>query len=275
MAVMVVCGLAVAVALVLAVRWRHRELLLDPRSGAPFPTRLRGLGRLLLVGYLTGLVVGALVIGPAGRLAMRLLASTSPDAQGRITEADEVVGRITVGGTIGFVVFVGLGFGVAVGLIYVFLARAFPHGLLGGALYGAVLLVIFSWSIDPLREENPDFDVIGPGWLAVATFAVMAVVTGVVIAPFAGRIDATLREPPRRWLWWALPIGVLGAPLLAGLSEAWAAVVVIVIGCVAYLSWSGIERVLRGRGLWALRALVGTAVLVTLTGFVPAVLDIA
>src|SRR5262245_16805320 len=127
MAIMVVCGLAVVSVLVLAVRWRRYTFVLDS-DDQPESDRLAGLARNLAVGALTGLVVGILVVGPAGRLAMRLLASTSPDAQGQITEAEEVVGRITVDGTIGFVLFLGLPAGIAIGLVYVFVARAFPPG---------------------------------------------------------------------------------------------------------------------------------------------------
>ena len=43
---------------------------------------------------------------------MRVLAATSGDgAQGLLTDADEVVGEITLDGTIGFIVFVGIGAG--------------------------------------------------------------------------------------------------------------------------------------------------------------------
>ena len=38
---------------------------------------------------------------------MRLLAITSPDAHGAITEAEATIGEITLGGTLGFVVFSG------------------------------------------------------------------------------------------------------------------------------------------------------------------------
>jgi hypothetical protein len=204
------------------------------------------------------------------------LAATSPDARGRITEAEEVVGEITVGGTIGFVLFVGLGTGLAVGLVYVFVARAFPRGLLGGAMYGATLLVLFSWWLDPLRADNPDFEIVGPGWLAVVTFAVMAVVTGAITAPIAGRIDAALREPARRWLWWVLPVGFLGAPAVPiALIGAWPALAIVGAGCVAYLSWPAADQTLRRRGRLALQAVVGAAVLVTLPGFLSAVVDIA
>src|SRR3954471_13564154 len=109
MAVMVVCALTVVLGLVLALRWRNHAFVLDSRLGAPWAVRLRGLAHLLATGYLTGLVTGALFIDPAGRLAMRLLAATSPNAQGFTTEAGEEVGKITLNGTLGLVTFVGLG----------------------------------------------------------------------------------------------------------------------------------------------------------------------
>jgi hypothetical protein len=275
MAIMVVCSLTVVCGLVLAVRWRSYAFVLDPRVDAPGSARLRGLARVLVIGYLTGLITGVLVIGPAGRLAMRLLAATSPDAQGTITEADEVVGKITVGGTIAFVLFVGLGAGLAVGLVYVFVASAFPRGLLGGATYGATLLVLLSWWLDPLRADNPDFGSIGPGWLAVVTFALMAVLTGAVAAPVAGRIDAAFREPARRWLWWAVPIGLFAAPAVVALIDVWPALVVVGAGCTVYLCLPSAGQTLRRRGRSVLRAVVAVAVLVALPGFLSAVVDIA
>src|SRR5690349_4146532 len=120
MALMVVCGVVALCTRVLAVRWRAYGFVLDVRVGTSGRSRLRGRARVLAVGYLTGLVTGALFIGPTGRLAMRLLASTSPTAQGATTDAGEVVGRITVDGTLAFVTFAGCGTGLAVALVYVF-----------------------------------------------------------------------------------------------------------------------------------------------------------
>ena len=270
MGVVVVCGAAAVAALVLALRWRDYDVASNPGARELGTTRAQGLARVLTVGSSAGLVTGTLFIGPAGRLAMRLLAATSPDARGMITEADEVVGRITVGGTVGFVVFVGLPSGLAVGLVYAFLARAFPRGLLGGAVYGAVLLVLFSWFLEPLRSGNPDFDIIGPGWLVVLTFAVMAVLTGLVVVPVAGRIDAALGEPSPRWLWWMVPIG-----LLAGVSLPffWPALVIVVIGSLAHLVLpsSGGARVRP----WVLPVVVGAAVIAALPPFLSSVMDLA
>jgi hypothetical protein len=56
----------------------------------------------LTVAVASGVGAGLLAAGASGRLAMRLLAVTAgADAQGRITEAEQVVGRISVDGTLG------------------------------------------------------------------------------------------------------------------------------------------------------------------------------
>jgi hypothetical protein len=269
---MVTCGLLLVAALALAIRWRKYTFTPQLVATDSVAARLRGLVRLLAVGALTGLVVGALVIGPAGRLAMRLLAATSPDAEGQETEAEEVIGQITVAGTIGFVVFVGIFFGLAVGLLYVFVSRAFPRGLVGGAVYGATLLVLFSWWQDPLVPENKDFDILSPGWLAVVAFTVMAVGTGAITAPIAGRLGAALRGPK---LWWVVWLGPLGLLSLGAVANVALALWVVVLGSLAYLLLPDAGKFLRQHGQLALRLVVGAAVLVALPGFVAAVVDIA
>jgi hypothetical protein len=56
----------------------------------------------LTVAVASGVGAGLLAAGTGGRLAMRLLAVTArADAQGRITEAEQVVGRISVDSTLG------------------------------------------------------------------------------------------------------------------------------------------------------------------------------
>lgn len=270
-AIMVACGLLLVVAVGLAARWRHRAFRLDPRVEAPVGVRLRGLAKALAVGALTGLTLGVLVVGPGGRLAMRLMAATSPDAQGRLTEAGEVIGDITLEGTIGFFIFVGLPFGLAAGLVYVLVARAFPSGLLGGAVFAAALLVLFSTRLEPLRADNRDFDLVGPGWLAVAAFGALAIGTGLVAAPIAGRIDAALGEPRWRWLLWAVPLAVFAVPVLLFAPLAW---VTIALGVVVYLALPAARAFVQRRGQLALRVGAGLAVLVTLPGFLAAIGEI-
>src|SRR5215218_7531011 len=119
--VIVVCIVLVLVGLVAVVRWGGLAVEPPPVPGpdgagptVPPPVSLvvRRYLWYLAVALLSGAAAGILAAGAGGRLVMRLLAVTAgADAQGQITEAEEIVGRITVDGTIGFVVFTGLFFG--------------------------------------------------------------------------------------------------------------------------------------------------------------------
>ena len=153
---------------------------------------LRGVA-IALVG---GFWAGALVTGPAVRLIMRLLAATAgDDAQGMITEAEEVVGNIDFDGTLGLYLFGGVLPGLLSGAIYVVFRRWLPKGRLGGVAFGLLHLVIAATRIDPLRPENPDFDLVGPGWLSVTTFALAAVLHGMAVVAIANRYST--RFPPK------------------------------------------------------------------------------
>lgn len=274
---MLACGLMVLLAVVLAYRWRSYQLAL-PDWASPEPDGVRApvleLLWLLAVGILAGLSVGALVVGAGGRLVMRLLAATSPESQGFQTEAEETVGRITLGGTIGFIIFIGLGFGLAVGVTYVFVAFVLPRGIAGGVLFGVALLVVFATHLDPLRAGNPDFTIVGPAWLAVSSFTVLAVLTGAVTTPIAGRVAAGLGHPRPRWAWWLVPTGLV---TLAGFADEPAAAVVPVVGGAIFIL-ARTNPQLRERLRRPGRAVAGLAliavVLASLPSFISAVDDI-
>src|SRR4029450_5525351 len=59
-------------------------------------------------------------------------------------------------------------------------------GRAAGLTYGALLLVVAGTRLDPLRPGNPDFDLVGPGWVSVAAFATLVVFHGVLVAALAG-----------------------------------------------------------------------------------------
>jgi hypothetical protein len=102
---------------------------------------------------------------------MRLLAVTAgPDAQGRITEAEQVVGRISLDGTLGFI-FTGLFIGAVSEAACLLVRRWLPAGRVGGVAFGVLLLVLAGTRVEPLRPGNLDFDLVGPGWVSVAAFA--------------------------------------------------------------------------------------------------------
>ncbi|XGX77297.1 hypothetical protein LQK93_00066 [Terrabacter sp. BE26] len=232
--------------------------------------RAQALVWFVAVALLSGLAVGVFVVGPAGRLAMRLLAVTSPDAQGRITEAEQVVGQISLSGTVGFVLFVGVPFGLAAGLGYALASFVVPRGLGGGAVFGASALVLVGATVDPLRGDNPDFAIVGPGWLSVATFFLMAVLTGALTAPVAGRIAAALGRPTRWWWLWLPPLSLFATAALTVVSAVAGGVVV---GCLVLLATLLLPRwslVVRHRATRAVQAIVSVAVLVSIPGFVSA-----
>lgn len=117
----------------------------------------------LALAVTAGAGAGVLVAGAGGRLVMRLLAATAGDAaQGRITEAEQVVGRITVDGTVGFVIFTALFFGLSSAAGYLLIRRWLPPGRLGGLACGALLLIAGATRLDPLRADNPDFAMSAP-----------------------------------------------------------------------------------------------------------------
>jgi hypothetical protein len=199
MAVSIFCIALVLVGLVAVVRWGG--LAVEPPSTPgpdgtgptdPPPVSLvvRRYLWYLAVALLSGAAAGILAAGAGGRLVMRLLAVTAgADAQGRITEAEEVVGRITVDGTLGFVMFTGVFFGTVSGAAYLLLRRWLPAGRAGGLAYGALLLVVAGTRLEPLRRGNPDFDLVGPGWVSVVAFTVLVVFHGALVAALAGRVS--------------------------------------------------------------------------------------
>jgi hypothetical protein len=278
-ALMLGCGLLVVVAVVLAWRWRGYVLELPPwaapvEGGSARPGR--AFAWLASVALLTGLLLGVLVVGPAGRLAMRLLAATSPEAQGRVTEADQVVGQITLSGTVAFFIFVGLPFGLAVGVAYALAAFILPRGMAGGAVFGVAALVLFGSTLDPLRSDNPDFAIVGPGWLSVTAFAAMAVLTGMLTAPIAGRLGAALAYPKAWWALWMVPVGLVTLAVLATVPAALAAVIAAALVFVCALSVPARSRERHWhRGKTAIQAALGALVVIAVPGFVSAVSTIA
>jgi hypothetical protein len=272
-AVIAACFVLFAFGLVLTVRWSRVEV-----AGPPGPDDQRaGIIALRTLWWFAlaasvGLATGVLIIGAGGRLAMRLLAITAgDDAQGAVTEAGEVVGEITFGGTLGFFVFVGLFGGALSALIYVVLQRWLPHGPYRGLLYGATLLVVLGARIEPLRTNNEDFDLVGPSWVSIVTFALLALAQGAAVASFTARWSQT---QPLLTTWRALPRYLPLVPfLLLGLT----AVVILV---VIVLAIAAVRLGLAGPGRRRAIDIVGVVVLVAIVivaipGFVSALTDIA
>jgi hypothetical protein len=268
MVIVVVCGVAVVLGLVAVWRWGGLDV--RPPDDATALDRYLWSLNVALAG---GLGAGLLVLGPGGRLAMRLLAVTAGrGAQGRITEADEVVGKITLDGTLGIVVFVGLLGGVASGVLYLLIRRWLPSGRMGGLAYGLLLLALFASRLDPLRKDNPDFDLVGPGWLAIVAFAALVVVHGMAVAAFAARYGSTLRPLSKqpRVLARYLTLFPLIVPMLAAFAVAGGIATWLVSRRPAVAEGMRSRAVL----IWGRVVLVAAGV-IALPGFLIAAVDIA
>jgi hypothetical protein len=245
----------------------------DPADPPPAGLVIRRYLWYLLLALVAGATAGILAAGAGGRLVMRLLAVTAgADAQGQLTEAEEIVGRISVDGTVGFVLFTGLFFGPVSAAGYLLVRRWLPAGLAAGLAYGGLLLVIAGTRVEPLRRANPDFDLVGPGWVAVAAFATLVVFHGMLVAALAGRLSRALP------LLAARPGAIaVHAPLLLVLPAPSVALVLVLVGALLVL----VSRIPRVVAAWQARRLVtlgrvalAVAALVAFPGFASAVVDI-
>jgi hypothetical protein len=277
---MIGCGALVTLGLILIIRWGDYDVResRSPVTATEATPELRHVLKRYLwyvtLSVVAGMGSGILMAGAGGRLVMRLLAATSSEAaQGRVTEADEIVGRISADGTIGFIIFVGLVFGLAIGVFYVLIARWLPKGRLGGVVFGALLLVWFGSTLDPLRPDNPDFDIVGPGWVSVSTFSVLMVAHGMLVAAVTGRYSHMLPLWSNEFkamatyapLLLVVPVFPLAVPLVLG------APVAIVLSRIAALR-SGLSS---RRALLLGRFIGVAASVVALPVFLIAVVDIA
>ncbi len=193
MLLMWVLGAVVLGGFVVAILWGGEEVRPPWSQQEPakdLPEALTRFAWYLNVGVGAGIVSGLVMAGAGGRIAMRLLAATAGDAaQGRVTEAEEIVGSISLDGTLGLVIFIGLAVGLAAGPAFLLLNRYLPGGRWKGLAFAAAALILASTRFDPLRPDNKDFDIVGPGWFAVVVFAALAVGQGMLLAALAGRFS--------------------------------------------------------------------------------------
>jgi hypothetical protein len=263
-------------ALALGIRWSSLSFEQPPNVGdtsIPEVTR-RYLWDCSLVA-LGGVSTGVLVIGAGGRLAMRLLAITSgDDAQGRVTEANEVVGQITLEGTIGFILFNGVFGGLVAGALYLLVRRLLPPRWVGGIAFGIGLLVVFGTTIDPLRSDNPDFDIVGPGWLSVLVFVTLSLVFGLVMASFMARASAWLPVISAEW---KVLVRYIPAAVVAAIALPITVFFVLVGGVVVLATRSDrIVRWVNSRAfITAGRVVLATLIALFLPTAITSIVDIA
>ena len=113
------------------------------------------------IGGLAGVMAGILVIGVGGRLVMRAIALLNPDDMGRITSADEVIGRITLDGSMFFIVFFGAIGGAVAAVVWVAVAEWIPgRGAARAVATGLVGVALSAFLV--VRADELDFTVVEP-----------------------------------------------------------------------------------------------------------------
>ena len=145
-------------------------------------------------GGLAGLVVGLVVGGIGGRIVMRLAAVAVPASDGRFTENGNQIGDITLGGTIGLIVFGGVFAGGVAGTLWVVVSPWIP----GGGLLRAVLAVPVALALTGLgliNASNPDFRILKHDAGVVAMLVALVVLAGLSIVLVDAWLEARLPHP--------------------------------------------------------------------------------
>lgn len=189
------------------VRRAQRPAVTDRLGPARLPVELRpGLTRLdwllrhWLAVALAGVVTGVAVGGGGGRLFMRLSALAAPsEAVGRVTEAGNVVGEITLGGTVGFVVFVGIMSGIVGTMLYVAVEPWLAWGRRwGGLVFGVFLAAVAVPASDAMSPHNPDFVILQRPVFNVTIILSLFLLYGVVMSVLVDVADRLLAPAVQR-----------------------------------------------------------------------------
>ncbi len=184
-------------------------------------------------------VAGALVGALGSRLVMRLGALAAPEVRGAVTENGNVVGDITFLGTIGLMIFAGVGSAIIGAGAYTVAGPWFPRSTVArGLVFGGFLLAVGGSNVvDP---GNADFVILGDRALNVAMFSALFIGFGLVASGAVAVIDR--RVPPAREFstrMWTLAL-LCALPAAAG---------------VAFLILGSAQRGLPLVGAWAVMLL--------------------
>jgi hypothetical protein len=163
----------------------------DVAATWPFGEILRDIAR----GGIAGLTVGIVVGGLGGRVAMRLIALLIPDSTGSFTENDNRIGDITLGGSLGLIIFAGLFVGVFVAVIWVVVSPWLPrsHGL---RVIAAIPLAIGLGAFGVVQGSNRDFLVLGYDPIVVVVLLCLVGLVGASMAIVDAWLDRRLPHPP-------------------------------------------------------------------------------
>lgn len=178
---------------------------------------LRDIARGGIAGVLTGVLVGGL----GGRVVMRAAALAVPDAAGRFTENGNVIGNITLAGSLGLVAF-GLFAGLFIGAFWVAVAPWIPGAGVRRAL-ATMPIALAMGGVGLVEGDNSDFHVLNNDLLVVILLLGLVAAVGFVVALADDLLDRRLPRvggPPSRLTIVYSILAAIGAiftlPILAG-----------------------------------------------------------
>ena len=198
-------------------------------------------------GGLAGLIVGVLLGGFGGRLVMRLAAILVPDADGAITENGNVIGRITLEGSVALVLFVGLFAGALAGSVWVVVRPWLPLGVIARAVV-AIPIAIALGTRALVDDANLDFEVLAHDPIVIVSLVLLIGAFGPALAGVDQFLDGRLPHPLSThgamaggyWLVTALGLlltGLLVVPTFLTSDLAIAGVGLLVVGLATLGAW--------------------------------------
>jgi hypothetical protein len=231
----------------------------EPLRERPALTMLRKPAALRLTSSIGSAVLCGIVVGGiGGRIVMRVSALAADESRiGMITENGNIVGRITVEGTLALLLFVGLIAGVSVGLFLFALRTVLPGRFLPATISAVLLALGGAIAIDP---GNVDFVILGNRALNVAMFIALFPAFGVSFVVIAERLERWLVRPPLARIaplsllgtGLGVVLGLLGVGVITasnGLPAGVAVVVVTALGAVTALAPEGPAAIARSTAL--------------------------
>ena len=223
----------------------------------------------VLAGTAAGAIVGLVIGGIGGRLAMLLLRLTTPGSIAGLV-SDDGFEMGVVSGSTAFLLFTTTALGAIDGALYSGLRGAIPPRLrlplwtALGALVGGGAIV---------HADGVDFNLLEPAALAVALFVAIPAAGAAAIVLLAERWSRTTPWQSRR-LTVGLLVAVAAAPFAIP-SRSQSAPIMLVVSAALEHAGTSAERVRRAAGVLVPVALVAVAVLATvdLAGDIGSILD--
>ena len=167
----------------------------DPTTVAP----LGGITRDIARGGLAALLVGLVGCGLGSRLAMRLAALLVPESTGRITENGNLVGSITLDGSL-FLVVGGLFIGLLGGVIWVAISPWIPGtGLRRAGLAAVIGIGLGAGGL--IDGANPDFTMLRHDPRVVVSLVGLVGLIGFGFAAVDGWLERRLPPVTTRRTW--------------------------------------------------------------------------